>query len=246
MDALVTEADLSTPRPMRALVAILVILLHILAAGALVRAFAPEFSAQVTDSVVEAITVVTVTTPPPPPPPEKADATPQGAEGASGKQAVPKEVAAPKPKVAIAQKTAPAAASTGNADTSGARDSGDGTGAGGQGSGTGAGGTGDGQGAGGAAKPVKIAGDIKSARDYPREGREARNGDYVIVALTVGTDGRVKACRVHRPSRDAAADRITCDLATRRFRFKPATDRSGQPVEGVYGWQQRWFDKGED
>jgi periplasmic protein TonB len=223
----VTEADLSTPRPMRALVAIFVILLHIIAVGALVRAFAPEFTAEVTDKVVEAITVVTITAPPPPPP-EKADATPQGAEGAVGKQAVPKEVAAPKPKVAIAQKSAPAAASTGTADTSGARDAGDGTGAG------------------GASKPVKIAGDIKSARDYPREGREARNGDYVIVALTVGTDGRVKACRVHRASRDAEADRITCELATRRFRFKPATDHNGQPVEGVYGWQQRWFDKGEN
>lgn len=240
-----TEADLSTPRPLRALVAIFVILLHIIAVGALVRAFAPEFTAEVTDKVVEAITVVTITAPPPPPP-EKADATPQGAEGAAGKQAVAKEVAAPKPKVAIAQKSAPAAASTGNADTSGARDAGEGTGAGGQGSGTGAGGSGDGQGAGGASKPVKIAGDIRSARDYPREGREARNGDYVIVALTVGTDGRVKACRVHRPSRDPAADRITCELATRRFRFKPATDRNGQPVEATFGWQQRWFEKEEN
>lgn len=240
-----TEADLSTPRPMRALVAMLVILLHIIAVGALVRAFAPEFTAEVADSFAEAITVVTITAPPPPPP-EKADATPQGVEGAAGKQAVAKEVAAPKPKVAIAHKAAPAAGSTGSADTSGARDAGDGTGAGGQGSGTGAGGSGDGQGAGGASKPVKIAGDIKSARDYPREGREARNGDYVIVALTVGTDGRVRACRVHRPSRDAAADRITCELATRRFRFKPATDRNGQPVEAVFGWQQRWFEKEEN
>ena len=75
---------------------------------------------------------------------------------------------------------------------------------------------------------------------------DGRNGDYVIVALTVGTDGRVRACRVHRPSRDAAADRITCELATRRFRFKPATDRNGQPVEAVFGWQQRWFEKEEN
>ena len=226
---------------------IIVALIHVAVGYALVTGLAYEAAKK----VIQRVTTVDIKEEvkkeePPPPPPEKADATPQGAEGASGKQAVAKEVAAPKPRVVIAQKNAPAAASTGNADTSGARDSGDGTGAGGQGSGTGAGGSGDGQGAGGASKPVKIAGDIKSARDYPREGREARNGDYVIVALTVGTDGRVKACRVHRPSRDAAADRITCDLATRRFRFKPATDRSGQPVEGVYGWQQRWFDKGED
>ncbi len=242
----VTQADLSTPRPMRALVAIFVILLHIVAVGALIRAFAPDFTADVASSVVEALTVVTVTTPPPPPPPEKADAQPRGEQGAIGKQAVPKETKAPKPPIAIASRPAPAATSTGTANTSGAGDSGAGTGAGGTGSGTGAGGSGDGQGAGGAARAVKIAGDIKTAKDYPRAGREARNGDYVIVALTVGTDGRVKACRIHRASRDAEADRITCNLATRRFRFKPATDRSGNPVESVYGWQQRWFDKAED
>jgi protein TonB len=63
----------------------------------------------------------------------------------------------------------------------------------------------------------------------------------VAVALTVGTDGRVVGCRVLRPSRDPEADRITCALATARFRFRPARDATGNPVESVYGWQQRWF-----
>ena len=90
-------------------------------------------------------------------------------------------------------------------------------------------------------RAVKIAGDINSTRDFPAGSRERRLGSDVIVRLTVGTDGRVKGCAVHRPSRDPDADRITCRLATERFVFRPATDREGQPVQAVYHWQQRWF-----
>ena len=65
-----------------------------------------------------------------------------------------------------------------------------------------------------------------------------------MIALTVGTDGRVKGCRIVRPSPDPEADAITCRLATERFRFRPARDRNGEPVESVYGWRQSWFSKG--
>lgn len=237
-------ANLSAARGTRVGVVVLVALLHVAVLLGLIRAFAPDFTAQVTRTVLSTFSVTVVTPPPAPEPSQKPERA--GAAAEAGKKAVAREVKADKPKVELAKAPAPKASSTGTANTSGAAAAGTGTGAGGQGSGTGAGGSGDGQGAGGASKPVKIAGDIKSARDYPRDGREARNGDYVIVALTVGTDGRVKACRVHRPSRDPAADRITCELATRRFRFKPATDRNGQPVEAIFGWQQRWFEKEEN
>lgn len=222
----------------------LVVLLHGLLLLALIRGFAPDFTAAVVREVTATFTV-TVTTPPPSPTPTASDAQPAGNEGAAGKKAQPRPAEAPRPKVALATKAAPPVAGKGTENASGAREAGDGSGAGQAGSGTGAGGTGDGQGAGGAAKAVKIAGDINSARDYPRESRAARRGDHVVVALTVGTDGRVKGCRIVRPSRDPAADRITCDLATARFRFRPATDRGGSPVESVYGWQQRWFDPRE-
>lgn len=228
------------PRP-RLGVIVVVALLHVAAILALIRAFAPDFTAQVTRTIVSTFNV-TVTTPPPspPPPPPKAPDK-AGREGLEGKKAKPKEVKAPEPKIAISRQTAPKVASTGNANTSGARDAGAGTGAGGAGSGTGAGGSGDGSGGGAATKAVKIAGEINSARDYPRETRDLRIDDYVVVALTVGADGRVKGCRVHRSSKDPQADQITCRLATDRFRFKPATDAAGNPVQSTYGWQQRWF-----
>lgn len=243
------RADLSNPRGFRLGIAVAILALHVLAILGLVRAFAPTFTESMVESVTSAFTVTVPTTQPTPEPePEAASKAPeeQGAAGEAGKNAKPREVAAPEPKIVIAEKPAPKAASTGNANSSGAREAGQGTGAGGQGEGTGAGGSGSGHGGGGGvAKAVKIAGDINSARDYPRKSRNLRIDDYVIVALTVATDGSVKGCRVHRPSKDAEADAITCRLAKERFRFRPATDAQGRPVESVYGWKQTWFYAGK-
>lgn len=236
-----TRADLSAPRRARFGVAAVVLLLHLVAVLALVRAFAPDFTDRVAEQVLDAVTV-TITAPPSPPPSAAPPAPePAGAEGEAGRKATPREAAAPPPKIRFETVDAPPVAGKGADNASGARDAGSGTGAGGQGSGTGAGGQGSGAG-GGAAKAVKIAGDINSTRDYPAKSRELRLGDHVIVALRVGTDGRVKGCRVVRPSRDADADAITCRLATDRFRFRPATDANGEPAESEFGWRQRWYD----
>lgn len=248
------RADFSTPRSVRVGIVILILLLHIAAIFGLIRAFAPDFTASVVRNVTSAFTV-TVTSPtptptPPPPAPSKQQRPPEeaGAAAPPGKKAAPREVTAPKPVIVLPKVTAPQVAATGNDNRSGARDSGDGTGAAGQGAGTGAGGSGSGTGGGGGGgTPVeKIRGEINSARDYPRSSAEQRLGDHVIIVLTVGTDGRPKACRVSRPSRDAQAGPITCELAMKRFRFRPATDAAGKPVEATYGWRQRWFLKGQE
>ena len=137
---------------------------------------------------------------------------------------------------------APRAASTGNENLAGAGEQGTGTGAGGAGSGPGGGGSGSGQGSG--ARPLElISGRIDNARDYPTPpgGRQIRRGHDVIIELTVGTDGRVSACRITDPSPDPEADAITCRLATERFVFRPRLNAAGEPVEGTYRWRQRWF-----
>ena len=240
-----TGADISAPRRARVGAIVLVLLLHVAAVLALIRAFAPDFTDRVTQGVVATFTV-TVTAPPPKPPPPPAKAPePAGAAAEAGRKAIPREVAAPVPKVALAPRPAPKVAGRGEDTQSGAQDRGEGTGAGGTGSGTGSGAVGTGQGGGAASRAVKIAGDINSTRDYPPATREQRRGDYVIVALTIGTDGRVKDCRVHRASKDTASDLITCRLATDRFRFRPATNGAGDPIESLYGWQQRWFEPDE-
>jgi protein TonB len=239
-----SRADLSSPRATRLGVAVLVAAMHIAVVVLLIRAFAPGFGAAVSDRLTAVLTVDVAPPPSPSPTPSPSpnEPEPAGAAAEAGKRAVPREAAAPKPKLVIASPApAPPVSGSGDQAASGARDSGSGTGAGGQGSGTGSGTGGNGQG-GGASKAVKIAGDINSARDYPRETRELRLGGDVILALTVGADGKVKACRVHRPSRDPQSDRITCELAAKRFRFRPATDANGHPVESIYGWRQRWYD----
>jgi len=246
------RADFSTPKPVRIVIVIVIALLHLAVILGLIRAFAPDFTASVVRNVTSAFTVtVTSPTPTPPPPPPKAQeqAAPkqEGAAAPPGKKAEPREVTAPKPKIVLPKITAPQVAATGNDNRSGARDSGDGTGAAGQGAGTGAGGSGSGAGGGGGGSPAeKIRGDINSARDYPRSGAELRLGDNVIIVLTVGTDGRPKACRVSRHSKDPRAGPVTCELAMKRFRFRPAKDAAGNPVESTYGWQQRWFLKGQE
>lgn len=234
---------ISPPRRVRLGIFALVAALHIVLLAVLVRAFTPQFAASVVEGLTRTVTVSVPASPPPEPSPSPSPtrAEAEGAAAPPGRKAAPREATAPKPKIAIKPTQAPPVAGKGQENASGARDQGEGTGASGEGSGTGSGAVGSGQGGGAGSPPVKIAGDINSAKDYPRESRELRIGSEVIVALTVGTDGLVKACRVVRPSPDPQAGEITCRLATRRFRFRPARDASDRPIEGVYGWRQRWF-----
>lgn len=218
----------------------LVVLLHVAAFAALLRAFAPGFTSAALEKAGSLVTV-TITAPEPEPTAEPPSAPDEGAAGEEGREAVPRAVVAPEAPLPRAT-PAPRASSTGAADTSGAREQRGGTGAGGEGEGTGSGTSGAGSGSGASARPLeKIAGDISNARDYPRAGREARRGHDVIVELTVGTDGRVKGCRVTDPSPDPEADAITCRLATERFVFRPRLDADGKPMVGIYRWRQQWF-----
>lgn len=222
-------------------VVLAVCLLHLALLAALVRAFAPQFADTVARSVTTAFSIDL-------PPPEKleSEAPPVAAEpdpapaGAAGRKARPRDAAVPEAPVAVRPTQAPPVAGEGQSDASGAAQKGPGSGAAGAGTGPGAGGAGSGQGGGGT-PTVKLSGNINSASDYPRKTRELRIGSSVTIDLRVGTDGRVRACTVVAASPDPTADRITCELATRRFRFRPATNGAGEAVEAVYRWRQRWF-----
>jgi len=215
--------------------------IHVALVMVLVRAFAPRLADTVADTVVRTFLIPVPPASRPKPAPSTA-LTPadDGKAGAPGKKASPRAAEAPRAEIAVKPTQAPPVQGPGRDDASGARSSGQGTGAAGAGQGTGSGTGGTGQGGGGT-PTVKIEGDISSARDYPRASRDVRIGTSVMIDLTVGVDGRVKACRVAQASPDPAADRITCELATRRFRFRPALDAAGQPREALYRWRQRWF-----
>lgn len=176
----------------------------------------------------------------PSPTPSPTAPEPAGASGTEGKKAVAKPVVA-KARVPAKPMPAPPVASTGNAEQSGAAAQGQGTGGGGAGMGTGSGASGNGSGGGLTRKAEKIAGDIRSTRDYPAASRDARIGKRVVILLTVTADGRVSECKVWRASGVPEADAVTCKLAQDRFRFRPATDADGNPVASTYGWEQKWF-----
>lgn len=223
---------------------LLVGLLHVAVLAGLVRAFAPDFTRSVVEEAASLVTV-TVYTPPPPEAEPSPDPRPdEGAAGEEGERATPREVTAP-PVPRPVTVPAPRVRSTGTANTSGAREQGQGSGAGGEGEGTGSGRSGSGTGGIPATPPVKIAGDIDDddIDDFPVPpgGRESRIGQSVIVAMTVGTDGRATNCRIAKPSNDPVADRLVCQLAVQRFRFRPATDANGNPVPATYGWRQDFF-----
>ncbi len=167
---------------------------------------------------------------PPPPPPPPPHAVARQNAGPAGRIAVAQPLAAPSPDITLSIQIAPVVAETGVAPVAGAANSGAGPGAGGSGGGAG----------GGAHALVQIGGTIDSAKDFPRASRDLRIGHSVLIAFTVGTDGRVHDCHVREPSSDPASDAVTCRLAAERFRFRPAVDGDGHPVEAQYGWRQRW------
>lgn len=219
-----------------------VVLFHVVVIAGLARAFAPDFTTAAVREVTSILTVsVTAPEDTPSAEPDRPPEPDEGSAGEEGREAKPRPTSAPKVKVPIKPAPpAPRASSTGTENRSGAGQTGDGTGGADAGSGTGSGNSGSGQGN-GLRKLEKIAGDINSARDYPRDTRDLRIGQSVTILLTVGRDGQVTDCVVTEPSPDAQADRITCALAIERFRFRPATDARGNPIVGKYAWRQRWF-----
>jgi protein TonB len=80
----------------------------------------------------------------------------------------------------------------------------------------------------------------------------ATNNDYPSVSLrfeehgiskfrvSVGTDGRVKACEIVKSSGSRRLDDAACRLVTSRARFEPATDRYGEKVVGTYSNAVSW------
>ena len=227
----------------------LIVVLHVLAIMGLIRAFAPDFSGAVIERAASVITVNVTAPPPPPEPSPSPDPSPTSDAGAAAEEApeaVPRKVTAPEPRIVQPSPIpAPRASSTGEANRAGAGEQGEGTGAGGAGEGLGSGSGGSGTGGGGVpvTSPVKIAGEINNAADYPTPegGRDLRIGHSVTIVMTVTAEGRAQDCRILEPSPDPEADRITCELAERRFRFQPARDAAGDAVEASYGWRQSWF-----
>ena len=194
---------------------------------------------------------ITQAEPPPPPPPtppqqQKQQAKPKEKEGGAPanirSQATP--VVAPKPIVRPQRPNPVAVTETPNqgaAPTQGAAAvRGPGTGAGGSGNGTGTGsGSGAGGGDGGVAIPPHLVTPTLTGRDFARQTLDQwPRGAQVFLRLRVDARGFVSECAVDRGTGVGSIDSEVCALAYQRLRFRPAMNRSGQPVAGWFGYRQ--------
>src|SRR3954451_7040879 len=187
--------------------------------------------------------------PPPPPPQQRQQPKPKEKEGGSAPKNIRSEtteVVAPKPRVVtphVAKIAVAEIPQQGTAPTQGASDvRGPGTGAGGVGTGTGSGAGGSGPGGGGdngvAVPPRLITSDLRG-RDFPRDLLEQwPRGAQIFLRLRIDARGYISECAVDRGTGFAAIDGSICNLAHDRLRFRPATNRAGQPVAGWVGYRQ--------
>jgi len=181
--------------------------------------------------------------PPPPPAPPPPDKKPAGASAPPSRGAT-KAPSPPRPPHPLPKPTpAKPSVDVGSQSASGAgKAAGSGAGRGGQGSGTGAGGSGTGNGAGMATPPVHIAGALTDA-DYARTSHPRGATGTVYITFRVRTDGSADQCRVTRTSGYPSIDAATCRLFVQRFRFRPALDASGRPIDytmsTVFTWRPR-------
>ncbi|MFC3172924.1 energy transducer TonB [Novosphingobium bradum] len=187
---------------------------------------------------------------PPPPPPARTSA-PRGEAAPAALRARATAVVAPPAPVVLAPPPVVAAplANNGSAASNGAADlPGTGQGSGGFGNGLGGGGLGGnglGRAPGPESRPRQIRGRL-SQRDLPdgllAPGAEASVG----VRYTVLTDGTVGDCVVTRSSGIAALDPVPCRLIRERFRFRPARDGWGRPVNAQIVETHTWVEEPSD
>jgi len=77
-----------------------------------------------------------------------------------------------------------------------------------------------------------------SDEDYPSSSIRNEEAGTAVATFTIGTDGKVISCNASGAS--PTLDTETCKLIVRRFRFKPALDSSGQPVEETKSQRVTW------
>ena len=220
----------------RALGLIGAIALHALAIALLVL-LAPRYAAA--PKAAPGLVAVPLRAPPPPAPPppdqrERGAAAPpsRGASEAPSPPEPPRPLASPSP--------AEPALDAGSAQASGAgAAAGAGAGQGGEGVGRGAGAGGAGTGSGRIVPPVRTAGELTN-EDYRRARPPEGAAGTVAVSFIVRRDGGVDRCTVVRSSGFAAFDETTCRLIERRFRFRPARDAVGRPIDWEIRTEYTW------
>ncbi|WP_315759899.1 TonB family protein [Sphingomonas sp. Y38-1Y] len=79
-----------------------------------------------------------------------------------------------------------------------------------------------------------------SQDDYPPSAIRAEEQGTTGIAWTISTQGRVENCRVTSSSGSKALDDAACRAITRRGRYSPALDQSGNPIASTASRRVVW------
>ena len=88
--------------------------------------------------------------------------------------------------------------------------------------------------------PKGNPGNWANTNDYPSRALQQEREGTTGFRVTVGPNGRVTDCQVSSSSGHPDLDQATCTNVTRRARFDPALDGSGNPTTGSYSNRVRW------
>lgn len=88
--------------------------------------------------------------------------------------------------------------------------------------------------------PKGNPGNWANTNDYPSRALQQEREGTTGFRVTVGANGRVTDCQVTSSSGHPDLDQATCSNVTRRARFDPALDGSGNPTTGSYSNRVRW------
>lgn len=88
--------------------------------------------------------------------------------------------------------------------------------------------------------PKGNPGNWANTNDYPSRALQQEREGTTGFRVTVGPNGRVTDCSITSSSGHADLDQATCTNVTRRARFDPALDGSGNPTTGTYSNRVRW------
>jgi TonB family protein len=82
---------------------------------------------------------------------------------------------------------------------------------------------------------------VFSTNDYPEEALRKGLGGTVGTLVWVEATGLVSSCEVVESTAAPVLDKTTCDIITRRLRFKPAMDAAGRAVRAPDFGRVRWI-----
>jgi protein TonB len=76
--------------------------------------------------------------------------------------------------------------------------------------------------------------------DYPDAAIRSGESGVTGFRLDIGADGRVTDCTITQSSGSSLLDNTACRLLTRRAKFSPARDTSGNPTTDSFSSRFRW------